>query len=64
MQQFWTREGVDAAKATADVFLDGTHVMLAQDTSPGDALQAARELLGDDIEFLHYKHGYPIYRIR
>lgn len=63
MQQLWTREGVDAAKATADVFSDRSHVVLAQGTSPADGLQAARELLGDDVEFSHFKHGYPVYRV-
>lgn len=62
MQQLWTREGVDAAKATADVNDDRTLVVLAQGTGPADGLQAARELLGDDVEFLHVKHGYLIYR--
>jgi hypothetical protein len=57
----WTREGVDAAKATADVSPDGTHVVLAQDTNPADGLQAARELLGDAADFSHIKHGYPVY---
>jgi hypothetical protein len=57
----WTREGVDAAKATADVFSDGTYVVLAADTNQADGLQAARELLGDAAEFSHIRHGYPVY---
>ena len=47
--QLWTREGVDAAKATADVNADRTLVVIAQGTGPADGLQAAREPLGDDV---------------
>jgi hypothetical protein len=61
--QLWTREGVDAAKATADVSADRALVVLAQGTSPADGLQAARELLGESAEFSHVKHGYPVYRV-
>lgn len=62
MSQLWTRAGVDAAKATADVSADRTFAVLAQGTSPADGLQAARELLGEAAEFSHLKHGYPVYR--
>lgn len=62
-----TREGTDAALATMLIFDGGNAVMFAKDTSPANALQAAREVLShyrgiDAIRFSHLSNGYPVYR--
>lgn len=56
-----TREGADAARATALVFDGRSAVLFAAGTGPADGLQAARELLGDSAAFSHLKNGYPVY---
>lgn len=57
-----TREGTDAAKASALVFDGGSAIMLAPNMSPANCAQAAREILGTAVEFSHLSAGYPIYR--
>jgi hypothetical protein len=61
MPDLWTREEVDEAKATADVSDDKTRAIFDQGTSPANGLQAAKELLGDDVEFSHFAGNYPVY---
>ena len=56
-----TREGADAAKASALVFDGGDAVLFAPNTGPANGLLAARELLGERASFSHLKNGYPVY---
>lgn len=62
-----TREGTDFAKIAALFVDDGHSVVFPVDTTPANATQAARELLGDEATFSHLASrvgGYPVYRDR
>lgn len=56
--QLWTRQAVDALKASAYVFADGQAVLLAP-SSPADSCQAAQEM--GFPYFSHLSKGYPVY---
>lgn len=57
-----TREGADMAKSTALIIDNGQAVVFAPGTSPANATQAAREILGERVTFSHLSVGYPVYR--